>query len=80
MLFGQRLETARFVMLEYRFHDLLGLYPDLKFRHARRYAEVGKMVQDAIKAYADDVRNSAFPTDANSFSMAPEEEAQLQEL
>jgi len=62
------------------YHDLLGLYPDLKFRHVRRYAEIGKMVQDAVRAYADDVRNGAFPTDANSFSMAPEEEAQLQEL
>jgi len=62
------------------FHDLLGLYPDLKFRHVQRYAEVGKMVQDAVRAYADDVRNGAFPTDAHSFSMAPEEEAQLTEL
>ena len=51
------------------FHDLLGLYQDFAPKHAKRYAEVGDTIRDAVKAYADDVRSGKFPTDAESFIM-----------
>ncbi len=42
------------------FHDLLGLGGDFVPRHARRYADVGAVVRDAIAAYADEVRDGTF--------------------
>jgi 3-methyl-2-oxobutanoate hydroxymethyltransferase len=47
-------------------HDLLGLL-DFKPRHARRYAELGPAIQDALRRYADDVRSGGFPAEAESF-------------
>src|SRR5262249_15695870 len=40
-------------------HDLVGLYPDRKFRHAKRFAEAGRSIQDAATQYADEVRRGA---------------------
>jgi len=42
--------------------DLLGLQPDVKLKHVRRYAETGEAIQDAIFRYANDVRAERFPT------------------
>jgi 3-methyl-2-oxobutanoate hydroxymethyltransferase len=50
-------------------HDVLGLYPDVKPRHAKRYAEVGEAIQAALSAYAAEVRAGDFPTAQNSSSM-----------
>lgn len=49
------------------FHDLLGLSAYLP-RHARRYAEGGDLVRDALRRYADEVRSGAFPGDENASS------------
>ena len=46
--------------------DLLGLM-DFKPRHAKRYAEVGSMITNALQQYADEVRKGVFPTEENSF-------------
>lgn len=62
------------------FHDLLGLLPELYLKHAKRYAEAGEIIRSAVQAYVDDVRNGAFPTEAQSFEMSPEDEALLAEL
>jgi 3-methyl-2-oxobutanoate hydroxymethyltransferase len=51
------------------FHDLLGLYQDFLPRHAKRYANVGDTIRNAVAAYADDVRAGRFPTEAESFIM-----------
>jgi 3-methyl-2-oxobutanoate hydroxymethyltransferase len=48
-------------------HDLLGLDPGWSPRFVRRYAELGKEIDRAFKAYADDVRAGKFPGDAESF-------------
>jgi 3-methyl-2-oxobutanoate hydroxymethyltransferase len=50
-------------------HDLLGLFTDFQPKHAKRYAELGKAIQDAVRQYASDVEAGAFPTGAESFSM-----------
>jgi 3-methyl-2-oxobutanoate hydroxymethyltransferase len=49
------------------FHDLLGLFEDFTPRHARRYAEAGRLVKDAVAAYVADVQAGAFPTEKESF-------------
>jgi 3-methyl-2-oxobutanoate hydroxymethyltransferase len=51
------------------FHDLLGLFEDFVPKHARRYADMGDAVREALAAYAADVRAGRFPTDEQSFSM-----------
>jgi len=51
------------------FHDLLGLFDDFAPRHARRYAELGKTIVEATRAYARDVRDGGFPSDAESFTL-----------
>jgi 3-methyl-2-oxobutanoate hydroxymethyltransferase len=48
-------------------HDLLGLDPGWSPRFVRRYADMGREVQRAFSAYADDVRAGRFPGDAESF-------------
>jgi 3-methyl-2-oxobutanoate hydroxymethyltransferase len=47
------------------FHDLLGI-GDFTPRHAKRYAEVGSLIREAVSAYADDVRDRVFPEDAQT--------------
>ncbi|HEY2662429.1 MAG TPA: 3-methyl-2-oxobutanoate hydroxymethyltransferase [Caulobacteraceae bacterium] len=47
-------------------HDILGLFDGKPPRHAKVYAEIGKAIEAALKAYADEVRQGAFPTDAQS--------------
>jgi len=49
------------------FHDLLGLFTDFLPKHAKRYAHVGETIIEAIRSYADDVREGRFPTEKESF-------------
>ncbi len=50
-------------------HDILGLYDDLKPKHARRFAEVGDQIRAALTTYREQVESGAFPTAAESFYM-----------
>lgn len=54
--------------------DLVAL-SDRVFKHNRRYAEMGKVLRDAVAAYARDVRAKRFPAEEHAFRMAPEERA-----
>lgn len=54
-------------------HDLLGLFPGKSPRHAKRYADIGTAIEDALRAYVGDVQSGAFPTAAQSSSMDPDE-------
>jgi len=47
-------------------NDTLGVF-DFTPKHAKRYAEIGKMTREALAAYAADVRSGAFPAPENSF-------------
>jgi 3-methyl-2-oxobutanoate hydroxymethyltransferase len=58
-------------------HDVLGLFTDFVPKHARRYAELGSIIQDAVRRYAEDVVSGAFPTAKESFTM---DERVLREL
>ena len=48
-------------------YDVLGLFEEFTPKHSRRYAELGRLTREALKNYADDVRNGAFPGPENSF-------------
>ena len=47
-------------------HDMLGLYERFAPKHARRYAEIGETMRQAISTYADDVRTGRFPSEKES--------------
>ena len=49
------------------FHDLLGLGAHTPPKFVRQYAEVGRISTEAIAAFAEDVRNGTFPSDAESY-------------
>jgi 3-methyl-2-oxobutanoate hydroxymethyltransferase len=53
------------------FHDLLNLTfaPPAKF--VRRYADVGGVVRSAIEHYREDVEHRVFPSDEESYHLAP---------
>jgi len=49
------------------FHDLLGLFTDFVPKHAKRYAQVGEAIKQAVSEYVAEVREGAFPTERESF-------------
>lgn len=50
-------------------HDFLGMFQDFVPRHAKQYAQVGTVIQDAVRAYISEVQTGAFPTAKHSFGM-----------
>jgi len=49
------------------FHDLLGLFDAFVPKHAKRYADLGSQITEAVRSYASEVREGRFPTDKESF-------------
>jgi len=54
-------------------HDVLGLFGDFKPKFAKRYAEIGTAVVDALRAFDSDVREGRFPDAEHSFTMKESE-------
>ncbi len=50
-------------------HDVLGLYPDAP-PFAKRYAEIATVATDALRAYANDVRDGVFPATTSTTDAA----------
>lgn len=50
-------------------HDLLGFSADPPFRHAGRFAEIGRAIQQGLTAYDTAVREGRFPTPDNASSI-----------
>ncbi|MFQ6015568.1 MAG: 3-methyl-2-oxobutanoate hydroxymethyltransferase [Anaerolineae bacterium] len=59
------------------FHDIFGLYPDFTPKFAKRYAEAGKLIQEGLTEYAEEVRSGEFPAREHWFTMP---KAEYQEL
>ena len=60
-------------------HDVLGLFGEFKPKFAKRYAELGPIVVDALKRFDSDVREGRFPDAEHSFPMKDSERAALEE-
>jgi 3-methyl-2-oxobutanoate hydroxymethyltransferase len=56
-------------------YDFLGMYPDLRPRFVKRFAEVGDQIVAATRAYVSDVRGGAFPGEEHSFGSGARAEA-----
>ena len=59
------------------FHDLLGLFTDFVPKHARQYAHLAETIREAIDQYMNEVKEGAFPSDKESYTM---NEGVLEEL
>jgi 3-methyl-2-oxobutanoate hydroxymethyltransferase len=61
-------------------HDLLGIYDDIKPKFVKRYAELSKIIFDAISTYSKDVKTGMFPEEKNTLHMDPEVVKELTEI
>jgi 3-methyl-2-oxobutanoate hydroxymethyltransferase len=59
------------------FHDLLGINDAVRIRFVKRYAELKSQMIEAVREYADDVRARRFPGPEHTYSIDPEELAEL---
>ncbi len=48
-------------------YDMLGMYPDLRPRFAKRFAEVGEQIMAATRAYVEEVQTRTFPGAEHTF-------------
>lgn len=55
------------------FHDLTGLFWEFKSKFVKRYCEAGKIIQDALIQYTEEVRNRSFPSKENFYEIKEEE-------
>jgi 3-methyl-2-oxobutanoate hydroxymethyltransferase len=59
-------------------HDVLGLFGDFKPKFAKRYAELGPVVVEALRMYDREVREGTFPDAEHSFTMKDAERTALE--
>jgi len=59
-------------------HDVLGLYGEFKPKFAKRYADIGAAVTNALQEFDREVRDGTFPTAEHSFTMKESELLSLQ--
>lgn len=62
------------------YHDAFGLYPRFKPRMAKVFADAGKIIQDGLNQYAQEVTQRTFPQPENWFGMPDEEYEELLKL
>ena len=48
-------------------YDLLGMNPEFTPRFVKHYADLGKLVPEAVKAYVEEVKSTAFPAEEHSY-------------
>jgi 3-methyl-2-oxobutanoate hydroxymethyltransferase len=59
-------------------HDVLGLFGEFKPKFAKRYAELGPIVTEALRQFDREVRDGTFPDAEHSFTMKDAERAALE--
>ncbi len=55
-------------------HDLLGFYEEIQPRFVKRYAELAKIIREALKSFQQDVLEGKFPTLEHSYRLEEFEE------
>ena len=48
-------------------HDMLGITQDFKPRFLRRYADLMSTIDSAVKSYVQDVKDTTFPSQEESY-------------
>ena len=54
-------------------HDMLGIYEDIRPKFVKRYAELSKLIFEAVSSYTREVKTGKFPGELNTFHMSAEE-------
>lgn len=54
------------------YHDMLGMFSDFSPKFVKVFAESGKLIEQGICKFADEVRNGSFPDIDHSFAIDPE--------
>lgn len=62
------------------YHDAFGLYPRFKPRMAKVFADAGKIIQDGLHQYVQEVTERTFPQPENWFGMPDNEYDELMNL
>lgn len=52
------------------YQDMLGMFSDFTPKFVKRYANIGEMMTNAFRAYADDVKSGAFPGKEHTFAIS----------
>jgi len=58
-------------------HDLLGMGCGYTPKFVKQYAQIGEQIEQALRAYAEEVRNGVFPDAEHSVAMAKDEAKRL---
>ena len=59
---------------------MLGMDETFKPRFVRRYATLGATIKDAVARYVTEVRSGTFPSDAESFTLSENKDANVRAL
>jgi 3-methyl-2-oxobutanoate hydroxymethyltransferase len=59
-------------------YDFLGMYPNLKPKFVKHFAELGSQIVLATQRYVEEVRSAAFPSAAHSFGALPKKQPPLE--
>ena len=59
--------------------DVLGKFTDFTPKFARKYADLGQVIKDAVVNYSSDVREGLFPSEKEIFNLSEEEYNKLKE-
>ncbi|ADL53440.1 3-methyl-2-oxobutanoate hydroxymethyltransferase [Clostridium cellulovorans] len=51
------------------YHDLLGLFDGLRPKFVKQYKDLGTSAEEAVKAYIEDVKSGAFPSEEHTFKI-----------
>ncbi len=60
------------------FHDLLGLTPGYLPKFVRKYVDLQKIMDSAIRAYIEDIKNGKFPEENESYHLSEETKEKLE--
>jgi 3-methyl-2-oxobutanoate hydroxymethyltransferase len=58
-------------------HDLIGFANGYLPKFVKKYADVHKVIKEAVEAFRDDVRSGVFPDDSTSYHLKPEVAGQV---
>ena len=61
------------------YQDMLGMFSDYRPKFVRKFAEVGKVMQEAFTSYRSEIQEGNFPTEEHSFAISNEVMAQLEQ-
>ena len=59
---------------------LLGYFEAFTPKFVKKYANVAKVITDAMKEYVDDVHDSKFPALEHTYSVLPEEKEKFYDM